>query len=64
MWPLGCLGGARRENPGNFRVYFGGLLDVFFVIFRYICGLRFLIDFLIGFLMIFEEFSKDFKGLF
>ena len=64
VWPLGCLGGARRENPGNFRVYFGGLLAVFFEIFQYTRGLRFLIDFVSVFLMIFEAFSEDFKSLF
>ena len=44
VWPLGCLGGARGENPGNSRRYFGGILEVFFLIVRCVFGLRFLID--------------------
>ena len=52
VWPLGCLGGARRENPGNFRAYFGSIFEVFVVIFRSKVRLCFLMDLLIDLLMI------------
>ena len=42
---LGRYGGGLREIPGNSGAHFEVILESFFMIFRYIFGCRFFIDF-------------------